>query len=58
MSRVDVSGMVMGLLFIAIGAAFLLDRLGYWSVDARVLWPAVLIGLGVSVLVGAAFRRR
>ena len=56
MSRVDLSGIVMGLIFIAIGSAFLLERLGIWTVDGRIIWPAILIGLGVSVLVRAATR--
>lgn len=58
MSRIDLSSVVMGLLFIGLGTAFLLDRLDVVTLDFAVVWPVVLIGLGLSVLVGAARRAR
>lgn len=58
MSRVDLSSVVMGLLFIGLGTAFLLDRLEVVTLDFAVVWPVVLIGLGLSVLMGAARRTR
>lgn len=58
MSRIDLSSVVMGLLFIGLGTAFLLDRLDIVTLDFAVVWPVVLIGLGLSVLVGATRRAR
>jgi hypothetical protein len=56
-ARIDAGGIIVGLLFLALGAAFLLDALGYWHVRLEVIWPAVLIALGLAVLVRAARRR-
>ena len=56
--RLDATGMVAGLVFIALGGAFLLDHLDIWTVDMRYAWPVVLIGLGVVVLGRALFARR
>jgi hypothetical protein len=56
--RLDATGIVAGLLFIAVGGAFMLDRLDVWTVDLRYLWPAVLIALGAVVLLRATIVRR
>jgi hypothetical protein len=42
----------MGLFFVAIGVAFLLDRLGAWTIRAEYLPPLLLIALGIAVLLG------
>jgi hypothetical protein len=56
--RLDATGIVAGLIFIAIGGAFVLDRLDLWTVDLRYLWPAVLIALGAIVMLRATLARR
>ena len=43
--------LVAGLLFIVLGLLFLLDRLSGINLDARWVWPVLLIGLGVAGLV-------
>ena len=45
-----------GIFFIVAGAVFLLERLGIFEVRAAVLWPLLLIALGLAVLFAA--RRR
>jgi signal transduction histidine kinase len=47
-----------GVVFTLIGIGFLLDSLGAWSVDLVYLWPVILIGIGVSFLLGRAKRMR
>ena len=56
--HLDATGMIAGLLFIAIGGTFVLDRLDIWTVDHRFVWPAVLIALGVAVLMRAMLGKR
>lgn len=46
------SALVAGVLFIAAGVVFLLERLGVWDVSLRVLGPVLLITLGVAIVVG------
>ena len=60
MTRVhlDATGMIAGLLFVAIGAVIVLDRLEVWAVDYRFVWPAVLIAIGAAVLLRAMMSRR
>jgi signal transduction histidine kinase len=47
-----------GVVFALIGVGFLLDSLGVWQADAVFLWPIILIGIGVSFLLGRARRIR
>lgn len=56
--RPDRGSIAFGLFFVAVGVAFLLDRLDVWTIRARYLPPIVLIALGVAVLVGARRSRR
>jgi hypothetical protein len=52
---------VFGLIVIAVGVWFLLDRtLGFELPDIEwgSLWPLIVIGLGVWILLGTASRRR
>lgn len=46
----DLGALIAGLLFIGIGLAFLLDRLGVWRVQATSVWAIALIGVGLAVL--------
>ena len=43
--------LVAGVLFIVLGALFLLDRASGINLDVRWIWPLLLIGLGVAGLV-------
>ena len=43
--------LVAGVLFIALGVLFLLDRTGGIDLDLRWVWPFLLIGLGIAGLV-------
>ena len=51
--RRDRAAIVFGVFFVVVGVAFLLDRLGVWTVRARYLPPILLIAFGVAVLLGA-----
>jgi len=56
--RLDPTGLIAGLAFIALGAVFLLDRLDVWDLRFEVVWPAVLVGVGALVVLSALLRRR
>lgn len=55
--RFDAGGIVAGLVFVALGVVFLLDRLEVWDLRFDVVWPAVLVGVGVLVVLGALLPR-
>ena len=44
---------VSGILFMVIGAAYLLHALDVWDVRLWRLWPVFVIALGVVILLGA-----
>jgi len=46
-----------GVFFIVAGTMFLLERLGVFELELRVLAPALLIAIGVAVLLGGRGRR-
>jgi hypothetical protein len=46
------TAVVWGLFFIAVGIAFLLDRLDVWTLRARYVLPVLLIVLGAAILLG------
>jgi len=48
---------VAGLLFMAIGAAYVLDGLDLWQVRPGRLWPIALIVIGVVVLLAGRTER-
>ena len=52
----DLASVIAGLLFVALGAVFLLDRLEVWEARLTVVVPLVVIGLGVALLLGALLR--
>ena len=52
----DLASVIAGLLFVALGAVFLLDRLEVWEARLSVVLPLVVIGLGVALLLGALLR--
>jgi hypothetical protein len=47
-----------GLLLLIAGAILLGNNLGYFSFDARLLWPLFIILLGVYILIGRSFSGR
>jgi hypothetical protein len=51
--ELDPFSLVAGLLFAALGGLFLLDAADVLSVQARWVWPILLIGLGIAGLVSA-----
>ena len=58
-SKPDFAGLGFGMFFIVVGAAFALHQLDVWELQLSYLLPLVLIGVGVSMVVGwAASARR
>jgi len=41
-----------GIFFILAGVAFLLDSLEVWTLRPAQLWPMLIIGLGVALVIG------
>ncbi len=56
----DPTAFVAGVVFLAIGAAFLVEETEWIGVDieARWIWPALLIGLGLAGLLSGIRRDR
>lgn len=52
------SRVLAGVFFTLAGVGFLLESVGVWQVDLVYLWPVLLIGIGVSFLLGKARTRR
>jgi phage shock protein C len=50
------AGIVLGVVLVLLGAWFLVDR--YLPVDWDLLWPVVVIGLGIVLIVGAMRHNR
>ena len=50
------TAIVVGGIYIVLGVLFLLERLGAIGLSARFVWPILLIGAGVGILLGG--RRR
>ena len=57
-TEVRPSRVLAGVFFTLTGVGFLLESLGVWTVDLVYLWPVLLIGIGVSFLLGKARTRR
>lgn len=47
----DLTSLIAGIVFVAVGAFFLADQFQTLDLQVRWVWPAVLIGLGVALLV-------
>lgn len=52
------SRVLAGVFFGLTGAGFLLESLGLWTVDLVYLWPVLLIGIGISFLLGRVRRQK
>lgn len=48
--ELDATALIAGVLFLALGALFLADRLTDIELEARWVWPVLLIGLGLALL--------
>ena len=57
-SKPDFAGLGFGTFFVVVGAAFTLHQLEVWELQLSYLLPLVLIGVGVSMLVGWAASMR
>lgn len=53
-SKPDLAGLGFGVFFVVVGAAFVLHELEVWELQLAYLFPLLLIGVGVSMLVGWA----
>ena len=58
LNRECVGGQVGGAILTVLGAILLVDRLGYWHVHFRDLWPLLLIAVGMLLLWRAVEGRR
>ncbi len=45
-------GLVGGLIFTALGVVFLLEAFDVFTLSPSVLWPVMLLALGIGVLAG------
>lgn len=52
-ANVNITTLIAGMLFMALGGMFLLDAAGVWSVHPFVIGPLVLIGLGMAIIAGS-----
>jgi signal transduction histidine kinase len=52
------SRVLAGVFFTLTGTGFLLESLGVWTLDLVYLWPVLLIGIGISFLLGRARQQR
>lgn len=50
--RLNVTAVVLGLLFVAIGALFLLDEYDVITLDGYYIVPLLVIGVGLAILLG------
>jgi signal transduction histidine kinase len=57
-TEVRPSRVLAGVFFTLTGVGFLLESLGVWRVDLVYLWPVLIIGIGVSFLLGKAKTRK
>ena len=54
----NLTSLISGLVFIVLGALFLLDRLAILDVSAGLVLPIMLVGVGAGVLLGSMRRDR
>ncbi len=50
--RLNVTALILGLLFIAIGTLFLLDEYDAIALDGYYIVPLLVIGVGLAILLG------
>ncbi|MGH2685978.1 MAG: hypothetical protein ACRDJP_10990 [Actinomycetota bacterium] len=49
--ELDLTSLITGLLFTGLAAGFLADGFDWWNIRLEWVWPVLLIGLGVALLV-------
>lgn len=55
--RLNAGSVVIGVVFFVLGVGFLLDSLEVWDVRLGYVWPVLLIGLGLSIILRAGRSR-
>jgi amino acid permease len=50
--------MLVGIIFVVLGALFLLDALDVTNIRRDIVWPAVIIALGAALVISAFWRDR
>jgi hypothetical protein len=53
----DRSAIAWGIVFTVLGIGFLLEALDVWDLRPEVIWPSLLIGLGLAVILGGTSDR-
>ncbi len=56
--ELDVTSLIAGVLFTGLAASFLADGLELWNLRLEWVWPILLIGLGLALLVPGRSRSR
>ena len=59
--RVHASPLIAGVVFVALGVAFILEALDMWAfqlADLRLVGPIALLAVGIGVAVGSVRRAR
>jgi hypothetical protein len=51
-SRLDVTALVVGFMFVVIGTLFLMDEYDVLELDAIFVLPVLVIGLGIAIILG------
>jgi hypothetical protein len=51
-SRLDVTALIVGFMFIVIGTLFLMDEYDVLELDAIFVLPVLVIGLGIAIILG------
>ena len=54
--QIDRGAVISGLVFMALGVLFLLDHYAVFDFRAVYVWPILLIGLGLAVMLGGRSR--
>ncbi len=52
MSAMRRRGIISGLVFLALGVMFMLEALDLYTLSPSLLWPVLLLALGIGVLSG------
>lgn len=52
-ANINITTLIAGVLFMALGGLFLLDAAGVFSIHPFVVGPLVLIGLGLAIITGS-----
>jgi hypothetical protein len=49
--ELDLTSLIAGVLFTGLGGAFLADGLEVWNLRLEWVWPVLLVGLGLALIV-------